>query len=61
MRFILTVEGPNLKEVDEIELPRAPADGDPIETNVGTCVVIRTESLDDSSQYSGRIICRMHS
>ena len=58
-RFILTVEGSNFQEVDEIEFPRSPADGDPIETNLGTCLVLRTESLDDSSQYSGRIVCRL--
>ena len=58
-RFILTVEGSNFQELDEIELPRPPADGDPIETNLGTCLVLRTEPLDDSSQYSGRIICRL--
>jgi hypothetical protein len=58
-RFILTVEGPNFHELDEIELPRSPADGDPIETKLGTCLVVRTESLDDASQYSGRIVCRL--
>ncbi|MGZ4374901.1 MAG: hypothetical protein ACXVR9_08955 [Gaiellaceae bacterium] len=58
-RFILTVEGSNFQELDEIELPRPPADGDPIETNLGTCLVLRTEPLDDASQYSGRIVCRL--
>jgi hypothetical protein len=58
-RFILTVEGSSFQEVDEIELPRSPADGDPIETKLGTCLVVRTESLDDASQYSGRIVCRL--
>ena len=58
-RFILTVEGSDFQELDEIELPRPPADGDPIETNLGTCLVLRTEPLDDSSQYSGRIVCRL--
>jgi hypothetical protein len=58
-QFILTVEGPNFEEVDEIELPRPPTDGEPIETKLGTCLVVRTESLDDASRYSGRIVCRM--
>ena len=58
-RFILTVEGSNFQELDEIELPRSPVDGDPIETNLGTCVVVRTESLSDESQYAGRIVCRL--
>jgi hypothetical protein len=58
-RFILTVEGPSFEELDEIELPSSPVDGDPIETNLGTCVVVRTEPVEDSSQFSGRIICRL--
>jgi len=58
-RFILTVEGSSFEEIDEIELPRLPGDGDPIETKLGTCLVVRTEALDDASQYSGRIVCRL--
>jgi len=58
-RFIVTVEGPGFQELDEIELPRPPADGDPIETNLGTCLVIRTEAADAASAYSGRILCRL--
>jgi hypothetical protein len=58
-RFILTLEGRDFEEVDEIELPRSPVEGDPIETNLGTCVVVRTEKVAEASQFSGRIVCRM--
>jgi hypothetical protein len=59
-RFILTVEGLPLEEFEEIELPRPPAQGEPIETRYGTCIVTRTEEAGaDGSQYDGRIVCRM--
>jgi hypothetical protein len=53
------VEGPNLEDLEEIELPSLPQEGDPIETRFGTCVVVRTESVADGSGHDGRIICRM--
>jgi hypothetical protein len=58
-QFILTVEGPNLEDLEEIELPGPPQEGDPIETRFGTCVVVRTESVADGSGHDGKIICRM--
>ena len=58
-QFILTVEGPNLEDLDAIELPNLPQEGDPIETRFGTCVVVRTESLAAGAEYDGRIVCRM--
>ena len=58
-QFILTVEGPNLEDLEEIELPSLPQEGDPIETRFGTCVVVRTESVADDSGHDGKIICRM--
>jgi hypothetical protein len=57
-RFIVTVEGLPLDEVEEIELPQLPAPGEPIETRYGTCTVTRTESSEEGSQYEGRIVCR---
>jgi hypothetical protein len=53
------VEGPNLEDLEEIELPSLPQEGDPIETRFGTCVVVRTESVADGSGHDGKIICRM--
>ena len=58
-QFILTVEGPNFEDLDEIELPGLPQEGDPIETRFGTCLVVRTESATESSGYDGRIVCRL--
>jgi len=58
-RFVVTVEGPNLEDIEEIELPSLPQEGDPIETRFGTCVVVRTESVVDGSGHEGRIVCRM--
>jgi hypothetical protein len=58
-RFILTVEGPGFEELDEIELPRLPTEGDPIETKFGTCLIVRAEGATDGSNYDGRIVCRL--
>jgi hypothetical protein len=57
-RFILTVEGANLEEVEEIELLRLPLVGEPVETHLGTCVVTSTEALAAGS-FAGKIVCRM--
>jgi hypothetical protein len=58
-QFILMVEGPGFEELDEIELPRLPQEGDPIETKLGTCFVVRTESASNGGNYDGRIVCRL--
>ena len=58
-RFIVTVEGLPLEELEEIELPQPPAEGEPIETRYGTCIVTRTESAAEGSQFAGHIFCRM--
>ena len=56
-RFVITIEGPGWTEVDEVELPRPPDEGDPIETKVGTCLVTHAELLPDSDH--GTILCRL--
>jgi len=58
-RYILKVEGANLEDFEEIELPRLPSDGDPIETRFGTCVVTGTSVLPENSTHDGTIVCRM--
>jgi hypothetical protein len=58
-RFIVTVEGLPLEEIEEIELSRLPAEGEPIETRYGTCIITRTETAAEGGQYAGRIFCRM--
>jgi hypothetical protein len=57
-RFVLTIEGSNWKDLDEVELSGAPAEGDPIVTKYGTCLVTKVEPVSDS-QFAGHIICRM--
>lgn len=56
-QFIITIEGPGFQGVEEIELPRMPAEGDAIETKYGTCVVSRTLPAPESDAYDGRIVC----
>jgi hypothetical protein len=58
-RFTITIEGPNWEDVEELELPQLPADGDAIETRYGTCIVTQAERLPDSEQYAGKIVCRL--
>lgn len=58
-RFILTVEGPDLNDVDEIELLHPPEQGEPIETRLGTAVVTSVEPTEDGSEFAGRIVCRL--
>jgi len=59
-RFILEVEGPNLADVQEIELPRPPVEGDLIETRFGTLPVARYEVMPAESLYVGKVVCRLH-
>jgi hypothetical protein len=57
-RFTITIEGSNWKDVQEVELPELPREGDTIETRYGTCIVTRAELLSDGGQYAGKIVCR---
>jgi hypothetical protein len=57
--YIITIQGPGFEDVDEAERPAPPQPGEPIETNLGTCIVIRTEPTPTDSGYAGRIICRL--
>jgi hypothetical protein len=58
-RFIVKIEGAAFEDVDEIELPRLPQEGEPIETRLGTCLIVRTKSFDGGSAYAGEIVCRL--
>jgi hypothetical protein len=58
-RFIVVVEGLPLDEYEEIELPQLPAEGEPIETRYGTCIVTRTETAAEGGQHAGKIVCRL--
>lgn len=58
-RFIITIEGHGWSDLDEIELPQLPAEGDPVETKFGTLLVERSEQTSDAEKYDGKIVCRM--
>ena len=58
-RFILAVEGPNLQDIEVVELPWPPKVGDPIETRYGTCLVASVETMPDDATYAGKISCRL--
>jgi hypothetical protein len=58
-RFTITIEAPNWKDVQEVELPQLPGEGDAIETRYGTCIVTQAEPSSDSGQYAGKIVCRL--
>jgi hypothetical protein len=57
-KFTITIEAQHWEDVQEIELPELPGEGDAIETKYGTCMVTRAESLPDRTNYDGRIVCR---
>ena len=58
-RYIITIEGPNFEDVDEVELPAPPQPGEPIETKLGQCIVTATDSLGGDGEYAGKIVCRV--
>ncbi|MFL5929847.1 MAG: hypothetical protein ACJ75P_01200 [Gaiellaceae bacterium] len=56
-RFDVTIEGSGWTDVQELELPRLPHEGELIETKYGTCRVTHSESLSPSEGFDGRIVC----
>jgi hypothetical protein len=59
LRFKVSIEGSNWEDVDEIELPRPPDEGNAIDTKYGTCIVIRFDQAPETEQYAGTIVCRL--
>ena len=57
-RYIIIIQAAGFEDVDNVELPAPPHPGEPIETNLGTCIVTSTESMPVESGYTGKIICR---
>jgi hypothetical protein len=57
-RFIVTIEGPGWKDVQDVELPRLPDEGESLETKFGTMVVVHAEAAPDLADYAGKIVCR---
>jgi hypothetical protein len=58
-RYIISIQAASFEDVDNVELPAPPQPGEPIETNLGTCIVTSTESMPAESEYAGKIICRL--
>jgi hypothetical protein len=58
-RFTVTIEGHDWEDVQEVELPELPREGDAIETKYGTCIVTHAEPLSDGGHYAGKIVCRL--
>jgi len=58
-RFAVTIQGPGWEDVQDMELPRAPAEGDSIETRYGTCIVTEFDAAPDAENYTGKIVCRL--
>jgi hypothetical protein len=56
-RFVVTIEGPGFTDIQEIELPKLPAEGDTLETKYGTCIVSQAEALPPGAQHDGKIVC----
>jgi hypothetical protein len=56
--FAVLVEGSNWEDVQDVELPVAPREGDTIETKYGTCVVTRIEAVSEGSEHVATIVCR---
>jgi len=56
---MVTIEGPGWEDIQDLELPRAPAEGDAIETHYGTCLVTKVDEAAATDNYSGKIRCRL--
>jgi hypothetical protein len=59
LRFAVAIEGTNWEDIQDMELPETPQEGDTIETRYGTCIVMRIEAVPESSEHAGRIVCRL--
>jgi hypothetical protein len=54
---VITIAGPNFTDVEEVELLAFPAEGDPIQTKYGICIVTGVEV--ENGGHDGRIDCRL--
>jgi hypothetical protein len=57
LRFTVTIEGEGWKDVQQLELPRLPREGQLIETKYGTCRVTHSESVAKTEGTDGKIVC----
>jgi hypothetical protein len=58
-KFKVTIEAPNWKDVEEVELPQLPGEGDAIETRYGTSIVTQVEPSPSGGRYAGKIVVRL--
>jgi hypothetical protein len=56
-RFSVTIEGAGWTDVQVLELPRLPREGELIETKYGTCLVTHSESTANTEPFAGKIVC----
>jgi len=56
-RFSVTIEGEGWTDVQVLELPRLPREGELIETKYGTCLVTHSESTPNTGPFDGKIVC----
>jgi hypothetical protein len=56
-RVTVTIEGGNWQDVQELELPEVPREGDAIETRYGTCIITRADP-SPGGQRTGKVVCR---
>jgi hypothetical protein len=57
VRFTVTIEGAGWTDVQQLELPRLPREGELIETKYGTCQVTHSEATPEAEPVAGKIVC----
>lgn len=57
LRITVTIEGEGWKDVQQLELPQVPREGQLIETKYGTCQVTHSESVAKTEGVDGKIVC----
>jgi hypothetical protein len=57
VRFTVTIEGAGWTDVQQLELPRLPREGELIETKYGTCQVTDSEATPEAEPVAGKIVC----
>jgi hypothetical protein len=56
-RFAVTIEGVGWTDVQVLELPRLPREGELIETKYGTCRVTHSELTANTEPFDGKVVC----
>ena len=57
VRLTVTIEGAGWTDVQQLELPRLPREGELIETKYGTCRVTHSEATPDAGPVTGKVVC----